>query len=75
MKSAGKGYEIWIWKKIIKMLLAVCVGQIEFLCVMLSYLQVFVYRNKNPNSTLILYFLSILNLKAFMLSAKWIKCP
>lgn len=57
-------------KKIIKMLLAVCVGQIEFLCVMLSYLQVFVYRNKNHNSTLILYFLSILNLKSFMLSAK-----
>lgn len=57
-------------KKFIKMLLAVCVGQIEFLCVMLSYLQVFVYRNKNPNSTLILYFLSILNLKSFMLSAK-----
>lgn len=75
MKSAGKGYEIWIWKKIIKMLLAVCVGQIDFLCVMLSYLQVFVYRNKNPNSTLILYFLSILNLKSFMLSAEWIKCP
>lgn len=57
-------------KKIIKMLLALCVGQIEFLFVMLSYLQVFVYRNKNPNSTLILYFLSILNLKFFYVVCK-----
>lgn len=68
MKSAGKGYEIWIWKKI-KMLLALCVGQIYFFVCYFSYLQVFIYGNKNPNSTLILYFLSILNLNSFMLSA------
>lgn len=70
MKSAGKGMKYEFEKKIIKMLLALCVGQIEFLCVMLSYLQVFVYRNKNPNSTLILYFLSILNLKFFYVVCK-----
>lgn len=57
------------FEKKIKMLLALCVGQIYFLCVMFSYLQVFIYGNKNPNSTLILHFLSILNLNSFMLSA------